>query len=181
MKLYTKGGDKGRTSLVGGERVSKSDPRVEAYGTLDELTAHIGYLRDMYLKETAWSAQVLEIMSRLMDCAAIVATPANEPQRVRLSHSSIIKLEEWIDAISETLPKLENFTLPTACPAMSYTNVCRTVCRRLERAIVNLGIDQNMETTAQYINRLSDYLYALGRALTYQNGADEILWIASKD
>lgn len=178
IKLYTKGGDKGRTSLIGGERVAKSDPRVEAYGTLDELTSHIGYLRDMYLQDTEWSAQVLEIMSRLMDCGAIVATPTCGITKAKLTEESIDNIEGWIDAISDTLPALENFTLPTGCPSMSYANVCRTICRRAERAIVRLGIDESLDLTARYVNRLSDYLYALGRALTIKDGAIETLWIA---
>ncbi|MEG2646935.1 MAG: cob(I)yrinic acid a,c-diamide adenosyltransferase [Mucinivorans sp.] len=179
MKVYTKGGDKGRTSLVGGERISKSDPRIEAYGTLDELTAALGYFYDLYVCESPYADQMQIIVSRVMDCAAILATPAGSTSRVRIEQSSTVELETWIDQITPQLPAIESFTLPMGAAAMSYANVCRTICRRAERAVVRVMIDDRASHEAQiYINRLSDYLYVLGRAMAIKSGATEILWRA---
>lgn len=175
MKIYTRGGDKGRTSLVGGQRVSKNEPRVEAYGTLDELIAHLGYLHDAFLASTPYADQLETIISRVMDCAAVVATPCEVVSKCSVSEASIQQLEVWIDQMSANLPVLENFTLPVGLPAMSYANICRTVCRRSERVMV--GIEgQNLAPVMSYINRLSDYLYALGRKMVHEAGVDEILW-----
>ncbi|MEG2727863.1 MAG: cob(I)yrinic acid a,c-diamide adenosyltransferase [Mucinivorans sp.] len=179
MKVYTKSGDKGHTSLVGGHRIAKSDPQIEAYGTLDELTAHLGFFYDQHLIDTPYAEQVQVIVSRVMDCAAVLATPFGVASRVKVDQKSIEELEGWIDQIQETLPALSNFTLPLGCAAMSYANVCRTVARRGERAVVRVMTDDaGMHLAQVYINRLSDYLYVLGRVLAIENGAAEILWRA---
>lgn len=182
MKIYTKGGDKGRTSLVGGARIAKSDPRIEAYGTLDELTAQLGYFYDMYLSQTVYAPQMAQIVSRVMDAAAVLATPEGVERTCTIEQQQIEQLEQWIDLLSADLPRLTSFTLPMGAPSISFANVCRTVCRRAERAIVRVEANDHATLMAQiYINRLSDYLYVLGRQLGVDSRAAEILWSASLD
>ncbi len=179
MKIYTRSGDKGTTSLVGGSRVSKSSVRLEAYGTLDELTAHIGVLHDLLDANHSVRSELLWILSRVMDCSAILAsedtTIAKLPQ-VTADHSS--QLERWMDTHLEGLPELRYFTLPAGGLLLSQSHVCRTVCRRAERRIVAVveAECQVPEEVAMFVNRLSDYLYALGRRLGFDSGAEDMVW-----
>lgn len=179
MKVYTKGGDAGRTSLVGGARVEKSDPRLEAYGTLDELLANLGFFHDSFLVDTPHSQDMQWIGSRVMDAAAVLATPDGVEVCCPISTAAVERLEMAIDTMSEGLPELRNFTLPLGCAAMSYANVCRTVCRRAERAIIRAEVSGQAALGVQvFVNRLSDYLYVLGRRLAFDGGAGDILWLA---
>lgn len=180
MKLYTKTGDSGTTALVSGQRVSKASLRIEAYGTIDELTAHLGYLHDILPNEFgAQKSQLLEILSRTMDCAALMAsTDLTIVKLPRIEASHIETLEKWSDELMEGLPVLKKFTLPAGAPSVSYAHICRTVARRAERACIRLN---EAEKTADqnaliYLNRLSDYLYAVTRKLSVVILGHEIVW-----
>ncbi len=182
MKIYTKTGDAGKTALIGGERVSKADPRVEAYGTVDELAAHLALLADMMRTQQGFDgmiAAVEEIQKDLMTVEAMLATgKGGEGKIVPLSESAIARLEREIDAMSEGLPPLKGFTLPGGHPVVSQSHVCRTVCRRAERAIVWASGEYFVPAGAQgYINRLSDWLYTAGRKAVGILGTEEIYWI----
>lgn len=176
MKIYTRKGDMGTTSLVGGTRITKSDQRIEAYGTVDELSSHVGYLRDMLPEGDRNSEILLRILDRLMICEALLASEdAMIPKLPQLDAQDVEFLEQQTDILMEDLPALQNFTLPTGHPLMSYCHVCRTVCRRAEREIVRLGVEDR-PVVGQYINRLSDYLYALGRNMAHTHHAQEFSW-----
>ena len=173
MKIYTKGGDRGRTSLVGGLRVEKSDLRVEAYGTLDELTAALGRLHDLYLVDTEYAVPMQHAVARTMDCGAVCAGAEGQ-----IPAAATEELERQIDRWSEALPPLEHFTLPLGYAPTSEAHLCRTVCRRAERAVVRTGLEE-LESVQVYLNRLSDWLYVLGRTLMHEaegRGAEEVLW-----
>lgn len=181
MKLYTKTGDKGTTTLVSGERVSKASARIEAYGTLDELMAHIGYLYDILPTNEIFDVyreELLEILSRTMDCAALMATTdltiAKLPQ---VTSEHIVQIEHWVDKMTDGLPVLRNFTLPIGSVVVSSAHICRTVARRAERACVKVSeIEDIPQTILEYINRLSDYFYAFARKSNYILDRTEILW-----
>ncbi len=180
MKIYTRTGDKGTTALVGGRRISKASLRIEAYGTLDELSAHLGFLAsdNFKLSETI-EAQLHEIISRVMDCSAIVASEDETLEKLpKIGETHSQALEQWCDELLEGLPQLRHFTLPIGTGAMSYSHVCRTVARRAERAMVRTcdSGETIPEWTMTYINRLSDYLYALSRNLAHSSGREDILW-----
>ena len=178
MKIYTKTGDKGITSLIGGRRVSKNHQRIEAYGTVDELIAFLGLLRD-HTKNTELQSKIIKIQDELMICAAILATDCDncEIRIPKLSENSIVWLETEIDNMENNLPRLSKFILPGGHSSVSFCHVARTVCRRAERII--LGIEDLVKVPAEvirYINRLSDYLFVLSRVLSIENQAVEITW-----
>ena len=181
MKLYTKGGDKGKTSLIGGERVCKTDVRVEAYGTADELQANIAYLADKMMHEEALTAYVEDcrkICSLLMNACSLLAVGSNcEHKMPEISEEHIAWLEGRIDALQAELKPVEFFTIPGGCELSSLCHICRTVCRRAERRAIeaaeNYDVDKNVLVL---LNRLSDYLYALCRTITERMGAEEVLW-----
>lgn len=182
MKIYTKSGDKGMTSLIGGERVAKCDERVEAYGSVDELTAFIALLTDQLRGEEALAGVVDElhhILSRLMGVEALLAIGEGGKEKVApLPEEAICWLEERIDAMQEMLPPLDKFTIPGGHPALSLAHACRTVCRRAERAALRANQKCAVDGTAlAYLNRLSDYFYLLGRRLGEHYEVAEILWI----
>lgn len=182
MKIYTKSGDSGTTSLVGGTRVTKSNPRIEAYGTIDELMAHVGYLRDT-LTDDEIRAQLFEILDRLMTCGALLASEETTLTKLpQIKESDIEYLEQSIDKLLIGAPEIRNFTLPGGDVRVSYTHICRTVCRRAEREIVRMQEAENMTPTVieRYVNRLSDYFYALGRHLTFTLKIQELIWIPRK-
>ena len=166
MKIYTKSGDKGRTSLASGKRVSKSDLRLEAYGTADELNSYVGWLRSLVVQSScAWSVDVDEqlgwVQNRLFDIGAILAG-ADMP----LSEGAVGQVECWIDRMQDELPELRAFILPGGNEVVSACHVCRTVARRLERSMV-VWHESSGETVAdevwQFVNRLSDYCFVLAR------------------
>lgn len=176
--IYTKGGDKGKTSLLGGRRVSKYHTRIEAYGTVDELMAHTALLRD-HTADEASREQLLVILERLMSAASLIAAdgddlPDNMPS---LTEADIEYLENAIDVMDHDLPKLSSFVLPGGHPAVSQAHVARTVCRRAERNILVLQDKESVdEIIIKYFNRLSDYFFLLSRKLAYYFGAEEIPW-----
>ena len=181
MKLYTKGGDKGRTSLIGGERVRKTDVRVEAYGTADELQANIAYLADKMMHDECLLPYVEDcrkICSLLMTTCSLLALGCRcEHKLPHHTADDIAWLEGRIDALQAELKPVECFTIPGGCELSSLCHVCRTVCRRAERRAIeaseNYEIDENLLVL---LNRLSDYLYALCRTITERLNAEEVLW-----
>ncbi len=182
MALYTKTGDTGTTALIGGQRVPKYDPRVEAYGTVDELGAHTALLCDMLHERTADSefiAPLREIGRMLMSVQAILATGENAANKIAdISEQHIEALERQIDSMSAALPPISNFTIPGGDTLLSQCHVCRTVCRRAERRAVEAAAQFSMPAAGaiRYLNRLSDWLYIFGRTVVKTYGVQEILW-----
>ena len=181
MKIYTKGGDKGRTSLIGGERVPKTDSRVEAYGTVDELMAFTALLADMLMEDTLfedWTEQLRCVESHLMTVSALLAVGEGGEDKVAgLRAAAVEELEQWIDAMQEALPPIDKFTIPGGDKRSSLCHVCRTVCRRAERAALRADLEHGVSEQARvYLNRLSDYFYALGRTVVERAHVEEILW-----
>lgn len=182
MKIYTKTGDAGTTSLIGGERVKKYDLRVEAYGTVDELTAHIALLSDMLTEDErteSMTEELYHIESQLMSVAALLAVgKGGEGKIAPIAKERITDLEKAIDHMQTELPEISKFTIPGGHRAVSLCHVCRTVCRRAERAALRAGDITEVDSSATiYLNRLSDYLYSLGRLLTERLKVEEHLWI----
>lgn len=182
-KIYTKTGDKGTTSLIGGERVSKIDERVEAYGTVDELGSFVACLSDRLRSDDApdeYLSDLDRIASQLMSVAALLAVGrGGEGKLPDIRPEAIARLEERIDAMQERVRPITKFTVPGGHPAVSLCHVCRTVCRRAERAALRAAaLHPTLSPAARtYLNRLSDYFYLLGRALTEYFGIEETLWI----
>ena len=183
MKLYTKGGDKGKTSLIGGQRVAKNDIRVEAYGTVDELTAHIALFADrLALRCKDIAEQIIpdikRINSALMTVEAHLAVGTGGEDKIApLPDEVVAWIESRIDALQAELKPITCFTIPGGCEMTSLCHVCRTVCRRAERRAVDVdqsyGVDKN---SMLLLNRLSAYCYALGRVLCDKLGEKEFLW-----
>lgn len=176
MKVYTKTGDAGTTSLVGGKRVPKDCARLESYGTVDELNAHVGLLLT-YVSENQDRECLISIQNRLFVVGAQLATEApNVPSSV-ITDDDVTNLENNIDKASEGLPKWRGFTLPGGCREAAIAHVCRTVCRRAERRILTLNFEEKVDPQLiKYINRLSDYFYVLALRLNFLHGTEEILW-----
>lgn len=180
MKIYTKTGDKGTTSLFGGKRVSKHHIRIESYGTVDELNSYIGLIRDQKIDKNTFDV-LIEIQDRLFTLGSMLATePGNEKVKVpQLFEEDITLLENEIDKMNEVLPEMRSFVLPGGHPTVSYCHIARCVCRRAERLAVHLSeIEPVQEIVVKYLNRLSDYLFVLSRKLTQDNKANEIPWKA---
>jgi cob(I)alamin adenosyltransferase len=182
MKVYTKTGDKGTTSLIGGERVAKCDCRVEAYGTVDELTAFTALLADKLQGDEAYTAEVAflrRIESQLMTVAALLAVGEGGEDKVgKLQSATIEEMEQAIDSMQEALPQITKFTIPGGDERLSLAHVCRTICRRAERQALRAADNCNIEEQViVYLNRLSDYFYLLGRTITHRSNVEEILWI----
>jgi len=178
MKIYTRGGDKGTTALIGGKRVRKNHIRIEAYGTVDELIAYIGVVRDHGNDEVLVN-DLVKIQDELMICAAILASDCDDcsTKIPKLSSDSVVWLESAIDKMEEKLPALTSFILPGGHPAVSFCHVARTVCRRAERIILTLMENTFVpEEVIRYLNRLSDYLFVLSRRLSVDFQAVEIPW-----
>jgi cob(I)alamin adenosyltransferase len=178
-KIYTKTGDKGETSLIGGTRVPKYHERIEAYGTLDELNSFIGYLRDQ-LTDTHLREVLLKVQENLFTAESLLATDPDVQITRSLPHLSendVFTLEQEIDAMNEHLPALSSFILPGGHPLVALCHVCRTVCRRGERIIIKVASDMAVdETLIKYINRLSDYLFVLARELAFVNNVADLPW-----
>lgn len=182
MKIYTKTGDNGTTSLIGGERVKKYDLRVEAYGSVDELTAFIALLSDVLSEDERTehiTSELAAIESQLMSVAALLAVGKGGDGKVApISIERIEMLEEAIDRMQAELPAITKFTIPGGHRALSLCHVCRTVCRRAERAALRVADIAETDSSATiYLNRLSDYLYTLGRVVTERLKIEEKLWI----
>ena len=189
MKIYTKTGDIGETSLFGGRRVLKSELRIETYGTVDELNSWIGLLRDVQTDVTRKDL-LKEIQDRLFTLGAtLAADPENEKLKDKtpdLHEQDIELLEQSIDVMDEQLEPLKNFVLPGGNQYVSYCHIARTVCRRAERLTVALFHHAPDEKTAsanyliaiKYLNRLSDYLFTLSRKMAKELNAEEVNWLA---
>jgi cob(I)alamin adenosyltransferase len=178
MKIYTKTGDKGETSLIGGKRVPKYHIRIEAYGTVDELISFIGLIRDQAIDEITKN-KLIQIQDRLMTCAAILATDCDDNfiKIPKLSEGDIEFLEKEIDGIALQVPSLDSFILPGGHPVVSLTHVARTICRRAERQTLRLSAEAQVpELIIKYLNRLSDYLFMLARKLSVDLQSVEITW-----
>ncbi|WP_247237304.1 cob(I)yrinic acid a,c-diamide adenosyltransferase [Telluribacter sp. SYSU D00476] len=178
MKIYTKTGDQGTTTLVGGTRLSKAHVRIEAYGTVDELNAYVGLLRDQPVNEGRRDL-LKEVQDRLFTIGSHLAS---EPDQTRkrlpdLHEEDIQLLEREMDALDAQLPPLRAFVLPGGHHSVSFGHVARTVCRRAERMVINLHDQEPVEDIIiRYLNRLSDYLFMLCRIMTQELGAEEVTW-----
>jgi len=189
MKIYTKTGDQGMTALFGGTRVPKHHIRIQSYGTIDELNSWLGLLRDQDIKDS-YKELLMKIQRDLFTVGAILAT---DPEKAilksgkerldipKISSEDITGLEKEMDRMDEKLPAMTHFILPGGHPAVSYCHIARTVCRRAERMACLLNENQPFEPEVLiYLNRLSDYLFVLSRALSSDLNADEIKWIPEK-
>ena len=174
MSIYTKTGDKGETSLASGARVAKTDPRIEAYGTVDELNSHLGLLVSL-MTEGDDTAFLLEVQRALFRVGALLATEDREGEPSATFDAALLeRLEHQIDSDDALLPPMRFFILPGGSQAAAQAHVCRTVCRRAERCIVELAETEKVDPVLQsYINRLSDYLFVLARKLNRQSGIVE--------
>lgn len=179
MKIYTKTGDGGLTSLIGGTRVPKYDLRIESYGTVDELNSYIGMIRDQDINST-YKDILKEIQDRLF---TIGSSLASDPEKSKmkipdLHFSDISMLENEIDSMNAVLPELKHFILPGGSQAVSYCHISRCVCRRAERIIVHLNSESFVdEKVIIYLNRLSDYLFVLARKLCFDSNVSENQWL----
>lgn len=178
-KVYTRTGDKGMTSLVGGVRIKKTDVRLEAYGTVDELSAHLGLLASL-LPDVDDRNTIIRVQNNLFNVCTHLATDQSQTQlypSAHLAEGEIELLEQLIDQIMASLPERQGFVLPGGCQAAAQCHVARTVCRRAERCIAALAevalVGPEMQ---QYINRLSDYLFILAKKINFNNGVKEIIW-----
>lgn len=181
-KIYTKGGDQGETSLLGGTRVLKSHERVEAYGNLDELNAFVGLLRD-HLTASHDQNILLEIQNQLFIAEALIASDPDKPTPglPSLSKKYIETLEHEIDEMTTRLPPLTSFILPGGHPFVSYCHLARTICRRAERSVISLNQHQPVDQIIlQYLNRLSDYFFILARKTGSDVGVEQIRWPSEK-
>ncbi len=178
MKIYTKKGDTGQTSLLGGTRVAKHHLRIEAYGTIDELNSYIGVIRDQD-PATDYREFLKEIQDNLFTMGSLLASDPekNNFKLPQLTEQDVTDLENSIDEMDNELPALKNFVLPGGHPANSFAHVARCVCRRAERLAVHLAEDAEVEPiTLKYLNRLSDWLFTFSRMMTLKTGSEEIAW-----
>jgi cob(I)alamin adenosyltransferase len=179
VKIYTKTGDRGETSLFDGTRVLKTDPRVAAYGDVDELHAVIG-LAIAHPLDTALAGMLVTLQRDLFALGARLADPAHKiaPRvaKIVIDDASITRLEQWIDTLEEGLPPLRHFILAGGSPAGAALHLARTVCRRAERAVLSLGADAVEPIVLVYLNRLSDLLFVMARAANHRAGIAEIEW-----
>ena len=179
MKIYTKTGDRGLTSLIGGKRVPKYDIRIESYGTVDELNSYIGLIGDQDIAEHCKT-----ILKQIQDRLFIIGSSlASEPEKSKmvipdLNSDDIALLEREIDLMTAELPELKHFILPGGSNAVSFCHIARCVCRRAERVTVHLAEESAVdEKVIIYLNRLSDYLFTLARKIGYDQKIIENKWI----
>ncbi|MCX2430317.1 cob(I)yrinic acid a,c-diamide adenosyltransferase [Pedobacter sp. GR22-10] len=179
MKIYTKTGDKGQTSLIGGTRVPKFHLRIESYGTVDELNSYVGLIMCQDI-DPQHKLLLKEIQDRLFTIgSSLAADPEKSKMKIPDLHDAdIVLLENEIDAMNEILPALKHFVLPGGNTVVSYCHIARCVCRRAERLTVALAADSFVEERVTvYLNRLSDYLFVLARKLNMDFAAEENIWI----
>lgn len=177
--LYTRTGDDGSTSLVGGQRTPKDCLRLEAYGTIDELSSHLGVILSSKTCPEEVRGQLIEIQNLMFDIGCSLATAPEDGNKyaTRDIAACLPKLEGWIDALDEQTPKMNAFVLPGGCPLCAEAHVARTVCRRAERCILALSRQEWVNAAVlKYVNRLSDYLFILARYFNFISGVDEIVW-----
>jgi cob(I)alamin adenosyltransferase len=178
MKIYTKTGDKGTTSLFGGTRVSKAELRIDTYGTVDELNAFIGLLRDQDVNQSRKTI-LITIQDRLFTIGSILATePGNTKVKIpSIYEEDVTLLEKEMDKMDEVLPPMKFFVLPGGHPSVSFGHVARTVCRRAERLTIALNSQEPIEPLViKYLNRLSDYLFVLCRMMAHELKIEETPW-----
>ncbi|MDZ4793442.1 MAG: cob(I)yrinic acid a,c-diamide adenosyltransferase [Bacteroidota bacterium] len=180
MKIYTKTGDKGTTSLIGGTKVPKSHQRIEAYGTVDELNSCIGLCKDLLTDEQGKKI-LLETQDRLFTIGSSLACDPIKELKMRipdLKETDVELLEKEMDRMSETMPPMKNFILPGGHPTLSHLHITRCVCRRAERCCVRLELEslEVEQIIIKYLNRLSDYLFVLSRFSSFQLKVEEIPW-----
>ena len=179
MKIYTKKGDRGETSLIGGTRVPKSHLRIDSYGTVDELNAYIGLLRDQAIGPS-YKELLKHIQENLFVIGSnLAADPVHSKMQLpEVETEAITELENEIDDMQETLPELKHFILPGGHSTVSFCHIARCVCRRAERLIVHLSKEEKVnDLIIKYLNRLSDYLFVLGRKLAADLNAEEYKWL----
>ncbi len=178
MKIYTKKGDKGHTSLMDGEIVKKHNLSVDAYGTIDELNSFLGLLKD-YLTDNKLKVILNNIQLNLFSIGSILAAGKNKikSSKVKIDKKDVLDLESHIDKLNEDLPELKNFIIPGGLKTSSYSHVCRSICRRAERKISELNKDISVDSNIlAYVNRLSDFFFILSRHLKHSEGISESNW-----
>lgn len=179
MKIYTKTGDKGTTGLLGGTRVSKSNLRIDTYGTVDELNSYIGLLRDQKVNINRIE-DLIHIQNNLFTIGSYLASDP-EKSKVKLPELNPIEiefLEKQMDSMNENLPEMRHFVLPGGHASVSHCHIARCICRRAERLTTGLSeISEVNELVLKYLNRLSDYLFVLSRMMTKELNASEIPWL----
>lgn len=180
MKIYTKTGDKGTTSLIGGTKVLKSHERIEAYGTVDELNSYIGLCRDL-IEDKSIKSLLQEIQDRLFTIGAALACDPEKETKMKIpdiKEADVELLENAMDKMDVELTPLQQFILPGGHPTVAHIHIARCICRRTERLVVNLllGSEEHENLIIKYINRLSDYLFTLSRFVAKQVNAEEIPW-----
>jgi len=190
LKIYTKTGDKGSTSLFGGNRVAKHHIRIDAYGTTDELNSWLGLIRDQNIDQ-GYKNNLIKIQEHLFTLGSILATPKeklflkNGKKRLNIQwieQEHIGFLESEIDLMDQSLPPMTHFVLPGGHTTVSYCHIARTVCRRAERNVSHLNENEAVDPfVLQYLNRLSDYLFVLARKLSFDLEANQILWAPDKE
>lgn len=183
MKIYTKTGDKGQTSLIGGTRVAKNSVRLEAYGTVDELNSYLGLICSFPIAPEL-TDQLIVIQNILFSVGGNLATDTSVKE-VRsglvVTDEDIAFLERAMDRMDETLPAMTHFILPGGEQASSFAHIARTVCRRAERRVLDVAAQYDVdERVIRYINRLSDYLFVLARKIAFDAGAEELKWEISR-
>jgi cob(I)alamin adenosyltransferase len=173
VKIYTKTGDKGQTSLVGGTRVSKDNAQIEAYGTVDELNSAIGIVAG---EDTVYVDFLQDIQHKLFNIGSVLASEGNlDFELPTVSEEDILLIEKEIDRLNEGLPRLKNFILPGGNVLSAHTHLARCICRRAERRVVTLENDEYL-IHIRFLNRLSDYLFVLSREYLRLDGKQEVIW-----
>ena len=179
VKIYTKTGDSGETALLGGKRVSKADPRVAAYGEVDELNAWLGLVRSIG-SDTGLAAMLERIQRDLFAIGARLADPgskvAHRVAKTAVTGDDVKRLEDWIDLLDSEVPVLRRFILAGGSRAGASLHVARTICRRAERTVVSLGTEHVEPEILVYLNRLSDLLFVMARVANRRDGAPEFEW-----
>ena len=178
MKIYTRKGDSGQTSLIDGDMVNKHNLSVDAYGTIDELNSFLGLLKD-YIKDDKIKEILNNIQIKLFSIGSILASGKNQniSEKVKIEKKDVEYIEHEIDRLNENLPELKNFIIPGGHKISSYSHVCRSICRRAERKISELNNKSSIDSNIlAYINRLSDFFFVLSRFLKYSDNVSESRW-----
>ncbi len=181
MNIYTRTGDEGQTSVIGG-RVRKDDIQVEAYGTIDELNSFVGQAAAMALEDQLSDLRedLIQIQQELFDCGSDLAFVQLSVDRYKVDASLSERLEQWIDRYESENPALERFILPGGSALAATLHVCRTVCRRAERRVVTLAAEQEINPAVrQYLNRLSDYFFVVARTANVRAGVADVEYVRS--
>ena len=177
MKIYTKKGDAGKTSIIGESNIYKDDIRIEAYGTIDELNSYLGLLRSFESsKFSEQKKEIIFIQNCLFNIGTSLASKNNNLKSLP-SSQDVVKIEKFIDKMDSFLPPLKSFILPGGCLWNSYAQISRSVCRRAERRVISLSCEKKVDSIILiFINRLSDYLFVLARYIAHINNIEEIKW-----